>query len=62
MKQHIHYIALVGLTNDKTGKQFKVGAIVKPGDFPQGILDHWVETCRILRVDQEGKEHDSRQE
>lgn len=43
----MQYIALVGLTNDKTGKTYAIGEIVTGKDFPVSVLTAWLKSGKI---------------
>ena len=49
-KPEVQYIALVGLTNDKTGLHFEPGDVVVSSDFPADVLAHWLTKGAIAEV------------
>lgn len=41
------YLALVNLSNEKTGKKYKAGDEVTEKDFPAKVLAHWLKTGKV---------------
>ena len=56
MKQII-YLATVALDNEGTGQHFKVGAVVKPDDFPASVIKAWLKQG-ILKEQKDGNRKD----
>jgi hypothetical protein len=41
------YIAIVGLTDDKTGREWEPGATLTEGDFSKDVIANWLEIGAI---------------
>lgn len=50
------YKATVGLTNDKTGKRFEPGDVVKDDDFPKPVIKSWLERGHLVEEDADGSD------
>ena len=48
------YIAIRGLTNDKTGKRWEPSDKVKTGDFPKYIVENWVKRGVLVEDNDNG--------
>ena len=46
----VKYRAIVGLTNDRTGKGYAPGEILTAEDFDPRTLAHWAETGRVVAL------------
>jgi hypothetical protein len=46
------YIAQTRLTNDRTGKTYPAGTVIRPGDFNKTTLNRWREIGRIAPAEE----------
>lgn len=46
----VKYRAIVGLTNDRTGKGYGPGDVLTAEDFDPQVLEHWAEMGRVVAL------------
>ena len=55
------YLAIRGLTNDKSGERWEPGDQVKTGDFPKYIIENWLRRGVLVEDKDDGSDGNTRQ-